>query len=184
MSSCPARSGTAGPAIVQPEPSIGRAPDASRSACRWSSAGLAGHRGDVVQPIVARSGKRPGRTVSVMELRFGVLRAGWGELRRRRTACAELRLRGQRSAHALGDSSTTATAGLLQPPSASACRSSPRPPVQRHSRAPSHHRLRWSASAQHVAGPRSRGQRIQRTIVPRKPAICGSSGTRLHMSEL
>jgi len=41
-----------------------------------------------------------------------------------------------------------------------------------------------SSSAQHVAGARSRSQRIQRTIVPRKPAICGSSGTRLHMSEL
>lgn len=57
---------------------------------------------------------------SVMELRFGALRAGWGELRRRRlerriaeiavvqpdnemiTICAELRLRCQQAGHALG----------------------------------------------------------------------------------
>ena len=57
----------------------------------------------------------------VMELRFGALRAGWGDLRRRRlerriadiavvqpddrmiTACAELRLRCQQAGHALGD---------------------------------------------------------------------------------
>ena len=58
---------------------------------------------------------------SVMELRFGALRAGWGDLRRRRlegriaeiavvqpdnemiTICAELRLRCQQAGHALGD---------------------------------------------------------------------------------
>ncbi len=58
---------------------------------------------------------------TVMELRHGALRAGWGELRRRRlerglaeltvvqpddemiTACAELRVRCQRIGHALGD---------------------------------------------------------------------------------
>ena len=58
---------------------------------------------------------------SVMELRFGALRAGWGELRRRRlerriaeiavvqpddaliTACAELRVRCQLAGHALGN---------------------------------------------------------------------------------
>ncbi len=58
---------------------------------------------------------------TVMELRYGALRAGWGELRRRRlerglaeltvvqpddemtTACAELRARCQRIGHALGD---------------------------------------------------------------------------------
>jgi len=58
---------------------------------------------------------------TVMELRFGALRAGWGQLRRRRlerriaeiavvqpddamiTACAELRMRCQQAAHALGD---------------------------------------------------------------------------------
>jgi len=58
---------------------------------------------------------------SVMELRFGALRAGWGELRRRRlerriaeiavvqpdnemiTICAELRLRCQQAGQALGD---------------------------------------------------------------------------------
>lgn len=58
---------------------------------------------------------------TVMELRFGALRAGWGELRRRRlerrlaefavvqpddaliTTCAELRLRCQQAGHALGD---------------------------------------------------------------------------------
>jgi predicted nucleic acid-binding protein len=57
----------------------------------------------------------------VMELRFGALRAGWGELRRRRlerriaeltvvqpddemiTECARLRLRCQQVGHALGD---------------------------------------------------------------------------------
>jgi predicted nucleic acid-binding protein len=57
---------------------------------------------------------------TVMELRFGALRAGWGELRRRRmerriaempvvqpddamlTACAELRMRCQQEGHALG----------------------------------------------------------------------------------
>jgi predicted nucleic acid-binding protein len=56
-----------------------------------------------------------------MELRFGALRAGWGELRRRRlerriaeiavvqpdsemiTVCAELRLQCQQAGHALGD---------------------------------------------------------------------------------
>lgn len=58
---------------------------------------------------------------TVMELRFGALRARWGELRRRRlerriaeiavvqpddemiTACAELRMRCQQTGHALGD---------------------------------------------------------------------------------
>jgi predicted nucleic acid-binding protein len=58
---------------------------------------------------------------TVMELRFGALRADWGELRRRRlerrlgefavvqpddamiTACAELRLRCRQAGHALGD---------------------------------------------------------------------------------
>jgi predicted nucleic acid-binding protein len=58
---------------------------------------------------------------TVMELRFGALRAGWGELRRRRlerriaeiavvqpddemiTACADLRLRCRQIGHALGD---------------------------------------------------------------------------------
>ena len=58
---------------------------------------------------------------TVMELRFGALRAGWGELRRRRlerriaeiavvqpddalvTACAQLRVRCQQAGHALGD---------------------------------------------------------------------------------
>ena len=58
---------------------------------------------------------------TVMELRFGALRAGWGLLRRRRlerriaeiavvqpddamiTACAELRMRCQQAGHALGD---------------------------------------------------------------------------------
>lgn len=58
---------------------------------------------------------------TVMELRFGALRAGWGELRRRRlerriaeiavaqpddemvTQCAELRSRCQQTGHALGD---------------------------------------------------------------------------------
>lgn len=58
---------------------------------------------------------------TVMELRFGALRAGWGDLRRRRlerriaeiavvqpddqmiTACAELRLHCQQAGHALGD---------------------------------------------------------------------------------
>jgi predicted nucleic acid-binding protein len=58
---------------------------------------------------------------TVMELRYGALRAGWGELRRRRlerglaeltvvqpddetiTVCAELRLRCQQVGHALGD---------------------------------------------------------------------------------
>jgi hypothetical protein len=58
---------------------------------------------------------------TVMELRFGALRAGWGQLRRRRlerriaeiavvqpddamiTACAELRMRCQQAGHALGD---------------------------------------------------------------------------------
>src|SRR4051794_40072976 len=57
---------------------------------------------------------------TVMELRFGALRAGWGELRRRRleqriahivvvqpddetiTLCAELRIRCQQTGHALG----------------------------------------------------------------------------------
>jgi predicted nucleic acid-binding protein len=57
---------------------------------------------------------------TVMELRFGALRAGWGELRRRRlerriaeiavvqpddemlTVCAELRVRCQQAGHALG----------------------------------------------------------------------------------
>lgn len=56
-----------------------------------------------------------------MELRFGALRAGWGELRRQRlerriaeiavvqpdnemiTICAELRMRCQETGHALGD---------------------------------------------------------------------------------
>ena len=58
---------------------------------------------------------------TVMELRFGAFRAGWGELRRRRlerriaeiavvqpddqmiTACAELRIRCQQTGHALGN---------------------------------------------------------------------------------
>ena len=58
---------------------------------------------------------------TVMELRFGALRAGWGELRRRRlerrigemavvqpddamiTACAELRMQCQQAGHALGN---------------------------------------------------------------------------------
>ena len=58
---------------------------------------------------------------TVMELRFGALRAGWGELRRRRlerriaeiavvqpdnemiTICAELRMRCQQAGHAIGD---------------------------------------------------------------------------------
>jgi len=58
---------------------------------------------------------------TVMELRFGALRAGWGELRRRRlerriaeivvvqpddemiTACAQLRVRCQQVGHALGN---------------------------------------------------------------------------------
>src|SRR5918995_1614992 len=58
---------------------------------------------------------------TVMELRFGALRAGWGELRRRRlerriaeiavvqpddemiTLCAELRMQCQQAGHALGD---------------------------------------------------------------------------------
>lgn len=58
---------------------------------------------------------------TVMELRYGALRAGWGELRRRRlerglaqftvvqpddgmiTACSQLRLRCQQSGHALGN---------------------------------------------------------------------------------
>jgi predicted nucleic acid-binding protein len=58
---------------------------------------------------------------TVMELRFGALRADWGELRRRRlerriaefavvqpddemiTACAELRMRCRQAGHALGD---------------------------------------------------------------------------------
>ena len=58
---------------------------------------------------------------TVMELRYGALRAGWGELRRRRlerglaeltvvqpddetiTVCAELRLQCQQVGHALGD---------------------------------------------------------------------------------
>jgi len=58
---------------------------------------------------------------TVMELRFGALRAGWGELRRRRlerriaeltvvqpddemvTVCANLRMRCQQVGHALGD---------------------------------------------------------------------------------
>lgn len=58
---------------------------------------------------------------TVMELRFGALRAGWGELRRRRlerriaemvvvqpddamiTVCAELRVRCRQAGHALGD---------------------------------------------------------------------------------
>jgi predicted nucleic acid-binding protein len=58
---------------------------------------------------------------TVMELRFGALRAGWGELRRRRlerriaeltvvqpddnmiTACANLRVRCKQIGHALGD---------------------------------------------------------------------------------
>jgi len=58
---------------------------------------------------------------TVMELRFGALRAGWGELRRRRlerriaeiavvqpddkmiTTCADLRIRCQQAGHALGN---------------------------------------------------------------------------------
>ncbi len=58
---------------------------------------------------------------TVMELRFGALQAGWGELRRRRldrrisefsvvqpddemiTACAKLRLRCRQAGHALGE---------------------------------------------------------------------------------
>lgn len=58
---------------------------------------------------------------TVMELRFGALRADWGDLRRRRlerriaefavvqpddqmiTACAELRMRCRQAGHALGD---------------------------------------------------------------------------------
>lgn len=58
---------------------------------------------------------------TVMELRYGALRAGWGELRRRRlerrvaelavvqpdnenvSVCSELRFRCQQSGHALGD---------------------------------------------------------------------------------
>jgi predicted nucleic acid-binding protein len=58
---------------------------------------------------------------TVMELRFGALRAGWGELRRRRlerriaefavvqpddemiTVCAELRIHCQQAGHALGN---------------------------------------------------------------------------------
>jgi predicted nucleic acid-binding protein len=80
---------------------------------------------------------------TVMELRFGALRAGWGELRRRRlerriaeiavvqpdnemiTLCAELRMRCQQAGHALEASSTTATDGSPQPRSDSACRSHP-----------------------------------------------------------
>ncbi|MDP8927095.1 MAG: hypothetical protein M3O70_00570 [Actinomycetota bacterium] len=70
---------------------------------------------------------------TLMELRYGTLRAGWGDLRRRRlehrvaeltvvqpddkmiTACAELRHQCQRISHALGTSSTTATGGSLLP---------------------------------------------------------------------
>ena len=80
---------------------------------------------------------------TVMELRYGAIRAGWGELRRRRLErriagltvlqpddemvliCAQLRADCAQAGHALGDSSMTATAGSRQLPSASACRSSP-----------------------------------------------------------
>jgi hypothetical protein len=54
---------------------------------------------------------------TVMELRFGAIRAGWGELRRRRL---ERRIAELTVLHSV-TSSTTATAGSRQPPSASPC---------------------------------------------------------------
>ena len=80
---------------------------------------------------------------SVMELRFGALRAGWGELRRRRlerriaeiavvqpddaliTACAELRVRCQLTGHALGNKLHDGTAGSRRQRFGSTWRSSP-----------------------------------------------------------
>jgi len=80
---------------------------------------------------------------TVMELRFGALRAGWGELRRRRlerriaeltvvqpddetiAEYADLRLSCQQVGHAWATSSTTATDGSPPPRSASNSRSSP-----------------------------------------------------------
>jgi predicted nucleic acid-binding protein len=78
---------------------------------------------------------------TVMELRFGALRAGWGELRRRRLErriaeiavvqpddemimqCAELRSRSQQAATPSETSSMTATDGSPQRRSDSTCRS-------------------------------------------------------------
>ncbi|HYB35966.1 MAG TPA: hypothetical protein VEF72_09455 [Mycobacterium sp.] len=80
---------------------------------------------------------------TVMELRYGVLRAGWGQLRRRRlehriaeltviqpddemiTACADLRVRCDRSAMRSATNFMTATGGLQPPPCGSACHWSP-----------------------------------------------------------
>jgi len=61
---------------------------------------------------------------TVMELRFGALRAGWGELRRRGL---ERRIESTASGPATPSptSSTTATAGSPRPPSASGVRSFP-----------------------------------------------------------
>jgi predicted nucleic acid-binding protein len=80
---------------------------------------------------------------TVMELHYGALRAGWGDLRRRRlerriaeltvvqpddkmiTACANLRVRcTNRSATRSATNSTTAIGGSRPPPCASACHSS------------------------------------------------------------
>ena len=80
---------------------------------------------------------------TVMELRFGAIRAGWGELRQRQLErrvaeltvlqpddrmaliCAQLRADCARAGTPSGTSCPTVTAGSLPPPYASVCRSSP-----------------------------------------------------------
>jgi predicted nucleic acid-binding protein len=81
---------------------------------------------------------------TVAELHYGALRAGWGELRTRRlqrllteqtrpvetdpkmaAIGARLRVDCERVGHGLAGKSTKATVGLLPPPSAWGCRSSP-----------------------------------------------------------
>ncbi len=79
---------------------------------------------------------------TLMELRYGALRAGWGELRRRRlerrvgqitvvqpddatiSACAELRHRCQQAGHALADKVHDGDRWIAARRSGSACRSS------------------------------------------------------------
>jgi predicted nucleic acid-binding protein len=80
---------------------------------------------------------------TVMELRFGAIRAGWGELRRRQLErrlaqltvlqpddqmvliCAQLGPTASEPGMPSGTSCTTETAGSLLPPSVSVCRSCP-----------------------------------------------------------
>jgi hypothetical protein len=112
-----------------------RAPNSS------APARLAIIRRIVIGKSHAKSGDRSFHTV--MELRYGAMRAGWGELRQQRlerriaeltvippddemiTDCAIVRVTNRSGTHS-ATNSTTATGGS-QPPSASACHSSLKP---------------------------------------------------------